>query len=160
MLIQVHLDYHLKLGSNFKICSLLKLICKVMLMQDQPDCIFFLFQDLERPAFGVEYISLRGCKIHSLKGEQYMAARHWSCKPVSIMTIIACCALKTTRSVFLFKNKNKNKNWSTANSRSYNYYVCYLNTCICQKVFTIWTQIQYFFRVEGLSLTLYNPNSS
>lgn len=41
MLIQVHLDYHLKLGSNLKICSLLKLICKVMLMQDQPDCNFF-----------------------------------------------------------------------------------------------------------------------
>lgn len=159
MLIQVHLDYHLKLGSNFKICSLLKLICKVMLMQDQPDCIFFLFQDLERPAFGVEYISLRGCKIHSLKGEQYMATRHWSCKPVSIMTIIACCALKTTRAayVFLFK-KNKNKNWSTANSRSYNYHVCYLN--ICQKVSTTCTQIQYFFRVEGLSLTFYNLDSS
>lgn len=150
MLIQVHLDYHLKLGSNLKICSLLKLICKVMLMQDQPDCIFFLFQDLERPAFGVEYISLRGCKIHSLKGEQYMATRHRSCKPVSIMTIIACCALKTTRAVFLFKKKNKNKNWSTAN----------LNTCICQKVSTTWTQIQYFFRVEGLSLTFYNLDSS
>lgn len=102
MLTQVHLDYHLKLGSNLKICCLLKLICKVMLMQDQPDCNFFLFQDLERPAFGVEYISLRGCKIHPLKGEQYMAARHRSCKPVSIMNIIACCALKTTRSVFLF----------------------------------------------------------
>lgn len=41
MLIQVHLDYHLKLGSNLKICSLLKLICKVMLTQDQPDWIFF-----------------------------------------------------------------------------------------------------------------------
>lgn len=147
MLFQVHLDYHLKLGSNFKICSLLKLICKVMLMQDQPDCIFFLFQDLERPAFGVEYISLRGCKIHSLKGEQYMATRHRSYKPVSIMTIIACCALKTTRAVFLFKKKNKNKNWSTANSRSYNYHVCYLN--ICQKVSTTWTQIQYFFPRRG-----------
>lgn len=111
MLIQVHLDYHLKLGSNFKICSLLKLICKVMVMQDQTDCnFFFLFQDLERPAFGVEYISLRGCKIHSLKGEQYMAARHWSCKPVSIMTIIACCALKTTRAACIFiKKKTKTK---------------------------------------------------
>lgn len=111
MLVQVHLDYHLKLGSNFKICSLLKLICKVMLMQDQPDCnFFFLFQDMERPAFGVEYISLRGCKIHSLKGEQYMAARHWSCKPVSIMTIIACCALKTTRAACIFiKKKTKAK---------------------------------------------------
>lgn len=37
-----------------------------------------------------------------------MATRHRSCKPVSIMTIIACCALKTTGAACIFiKKKTK-----------------------------------------------------
>lgn len=58
MLVQVHVDYHLKIIQNW---MNLQFTYTNLLWNNAHMSAWFLFQDMERPSFSVEYLSIWGC---------------------------------------------------------------------------------------------------